>query len=60
MLYSERAFKIMVRLPRTVFEILSTPKIICIYRNLHGNENAQYRQNYKRHEFDQGHSRNLL
>ena len=27
---------------------------------MHGNEIVQYLQNYKRHEFDQGHSRKLL
>ena len=47
MLDSERTFKIKVKLCWTVFEI-------------HGNEIVQYLQNYKRHEFDQGHSRKFL
>ena len=60
MLDSKRTFKIKVRLPWTTFEILLTSAIICIQRVLHGNEIVQYLQNYKRHEFDQGHSRKLL
>ena len=60
MLDSERTFEIKVRLPWTVFEILFTSAIMCIYRVLCGNEIAQYLQNYKRHEFDQGHSTKLL
>ena len=60
MLDSERTFKIKVRLRWTAFEILLTSAIICIQRVLHGNEIVQYLQNYKRHKFDQGHSRKLL
>ena len=60
MLDSERAFKIKRRLRWTVFKILLTSAIICIYRAWHGNEIVQYLQNYKCHEFDQGHSRKLL
>ena len=60
MLDSERTFKIKVRLRWTAFEILLTSAIICIQRVLHGKEIVQYLQNYKRHEFDQGHSRKLL
>ena len=60
MLDSERTFKIKVRLRWTAFEILLTSAIICIQRVLHGNEIVQYLQNYKRHEFDQGHSTKLL
>ena len=59
MLDSERTFKIKVRLRWTAFEILLTSAIICIQRVLHGNEIVQYLQNYKRHKFDQGHSRKL-
>ena len=59
MLDSERTFKIMVRLRWTVFEILLCLQI-CAFRVLHGKEIAQYLQNYKRDEFDQGHSRKLL
>ena len=60
MLDSERTFKIKVRLGWTVFEILFTATVMCIWRVLHGNEIVQYIQKYKRHEFDQGHSRKLL
>ena len=60
MLSSERIFKIKVRLPWRVLEILLTSVIICIYIVLHGNDIVEYLQNYKRHEFDQGHSRKLL
>ena len=60
MLDSERTFKIKVRLRWTAFEILLTSVIICIQRVLHGKEIVQYLQNYKRHDFDQGHSRKLL
>ena len=60
MLDSERTFKIKERLPWTVSEILLTSAVICIERVLHGNEIVQHLQNYKRHEFEQGHSRKLL
>ena len=60
MLDSERTFKIKARLRWAVFEIFLTSTIICIYKVFHGNEIVQYIQNYKRHEFDQGHSRTLL
>ena len=60
MLDSERTFKIKVRLRSTVFEILFTSAIMYIQRVLHENEILQYLQNYKRHEFDQGHSTKLL
>ena len=60
MLDSERTFKIKVRLRWTAFEILLTSAIICIQRVLHGKEIVQYLQNYKRHEFDQSHSRKSL
>ena len=60
MLDSERTFRIKVRLRWSVFKILITSAIICILRVLRRNEIVQYLQNYKRHEFDQGHSRNLL
>ena len=55
MLDSKRTFKVKVRLRGTVFEILFTSAVICIWRVLHGNEIAQYLQNNKRHKFDQGH-----
>ena len=60
MLDSERTFKIKLRLRWTVFEILFTSAIMCIQRGLHGNEIVQYLQNYKHHEFDQGHPTKLL
>ena len=60
MLDSERTFVIKVRLHWTVFQILFTSAIMHIERVLHGKEIAQYLQNYKGHEFDQGHSRKLL
>ena len=60
MLDSEKTLKIKARLSWTAFEILLTLEIICIQRVLHGNEIFQYLQNYKRHEFDQGHSTKLL
>ena len=60
MLDSGRTFKIKVRLPWTVFEILFTSAIICIQRVLYGNEIVQYLPNYKCHEFDQVHSKKLL
>ena len=60
MLDSEKTFKIKGRLPWTVLEILLTSAIICIEKVLHGNEIVQHLQNYKYHEFDQGHSRKLL
>ena len=60
MLDSERTFKIMVRLQWTVFEILLMSAIIYIWRVLPENEIAQYLQNYKRHDFDQGYSTELL
>ena len=60
MLDSERTFKIKVRLVRIVFEMLLTSAIIFIWRVLVVNKVAQYLQNYKGHEFDQGPSRKLL
>ena len=57
---SERTFKVKVRFHWTVFEILLTSAIICIQRVLHGNEIAQYLQNYDRHESGKGHSRTPL
>ena len=60
MLDSERTFKIKVRLRSTVFEILFTSAIMYIQIVLHENEILQYLQNYKRQEFDQGHSTKLL
>ena len=60
MLYSERIFKIKVRLRWTVFEILFMSAIMLIERVLHGDEIVKYLQNYKRHESDQGHSRKFL
>ena len=57
MLDSERIFKIKERLRWAVFEILFTSAIM---RILHGNKIVQYLQNYKRHDFDQGHSKKLL
>ena len=59
MLDSERTFKIKIRLRRTAFKILFTSAIMRIERVLHGNEIAEYLQNYKRHKFDQSHSRKL-
>ena len=59
MLDSEKTFKINGRLPWTVLEILLTSAIICIEKVLHGNE-IVHLQNYKCHEFDQGHSRKFL
>ena len=60
MLDSEKTFKINERLPWTVLEILLMSAIICIEKVLHGNEIVQHLQNYKCHEFDQGHSRKFL
>ena len=60
MLDSDRTFKIKVTSRWTVFEILLTSAVICIQRVLHGKEIAQYLQNYKLHEVDQGHSKKLL
>ena len=54
------SIKIKVRLRWIVFEILLKAAIMCIERVLHGNEIVQYLQNYKHHEFDQGHSRKPL
>ena len=39
------------------FEIWLASAVICIKRVLHGKEIAQYSQNCKRHEVDQGHSK---
>ena len=52
MLDSERTFKIKIRLRWTAFKILFTSAIMRIERVLHGNEIAEYLQNYKRHKFD--------
>ena len=60
MLDSKKTFKVKVRLRGTVFKILFTSAVIWIWRILHGNEIVQYLQNFKRHKFDQGHSRKLL
>ena len=60
MLDSKRTFKIKVRLRWTVFRVLFTSAIMCIWRILHGDEIAQYLQSYKSHEFGQGHSIKLL
>ena len=57
---SERTFKTKVRLPWAVFEFFFYVCYMCILRVLHENEIFQYLQNYKRHEFDQGHSKKLL
>ena len=43
----------------TVSEILFTSAIICIQSVADGNKIVKYLQNYKRNEFDQGHSRKL-
>ena len=67
MLDSEKTFKIKVRSRLTVFEIsliciyLSAfNAVICIERVSHRKEIAHYIQNYKCHEVDQGHSKNLI
>ena len=43
---SESSVKIKVRLPWTFFVIFLTSAVICKQRILHGNEIAQYLQNY--------------
>ena len=48
MVDSKRTFKMKVRSSLTVFEILLTSAVICMYL-----------PNYKRHEVDQGHSKKL-
>ena len=60
MLDSERTFQIKVRSRWTVFKILLTSAVICMYRVLHGREIVQYNQNCKCHEIDHGHSKKLL
>ena len=60
MLDSQRIFKIKVTPPWTVFIILLTSAVICVERVLDRKEIAQYLQNYKRYEVDQGHSKKLL
>ena len=59
MLVSERTFKIKVRLRWTVSKIVHISNYVH-RRVLHGNEIVEYLQNYKHHEFDQGHSKKLL
>ena len=60
MLDSQRIFKIKVTPPWKVFVILLTSAVICVERVLDRKEIAQYLQNYKRYEVDQGHSKKLL
>ena len=60
MLDFEITFKIRVRSPWTVFEILLTLVVIFIWRIFHGKKIVQYRHNYKRHEVDQGYSKKFL
>ena len=60
MLDSQRIFKIKVTPPWTVFVILLTSAVICVERVLDRKEIAQYLQNNKRYEVDQGHSKKLL
>ena len=60
MLDSERRFKKKVASRWTVFEISLTAAVICIWRVLDGKEIAQYLQDYKCYEVNQGHSKKLL
>ena len=61
MLNSERTFKIKVRSPQIVFEILLTSAVILHLNSfLHGNETARYLENYSCHKVDQDHFKKVL
>ena len=57
---SEGTFKMKVRLYGTFFKISLTSAAIWIYIIMHGKEIAQYLENYKHHEVNQGHSKKLF
>ena len=60
MLDFERTFKLKLRLVGQFSKFFLRQQLFAFKEFLHGNENVQYLQNNKRHEFDHGHSRKLL